>query len=182
MFVFILEVLNEDSHGAPGRNPGPLAFFNVSKKPTSPPKKAAVASMVPAPTPPVSYSGAPLPGLRVGGEPAVPKARGTKTKNILKKQGLSRGARVAIRAAVASNPSHPEAESLYPPVGASKLDDLIPAALRVRNAARPGAEPALVESRSPMPVPGPARADSWFDSDRGASVSLLPPRRQPLDS
>src|SRR5579863_1452007 len=65
MFVFLLEVLDEDGHGAPGRNPGPLAFFNMSKKPASPPKKAAVASEVLAPTPSVSYSEVPRPGLRV---------------------------------------------------------------------------------------------------------------------
>src|SRR5579863_7159443 len=40
MFGFLLEVLNEDGHRAPGRNPGPLAFFTMSKKPVSPPKKA----------------------------------------------------------------------------------------------------------------------------------------------
>src|SRR5579863_5335993 len=71
MFVFLLEVLNEDSHGSPGRNPGPLAFFNIPKKPSpSAPKKAAASPGVSAPTPSVSNSEAPLPGLRVGGKPA----------------------------------------------------------------------------------------------------------------
>src|SRR5579863_4099647 len=127
MFVFILEVLNEDGHGSPGRNPGPLAFFNMSRKPSpSAPKKAAASTGVPVPAPPVSHSGAPHLGLRVGDEPTKPRARGVKTKKTLQKPGLSREARVAVRAAVASNSSHPEAESLYPPVGVSRLDDSIP--------------------------------------------------------
>src|SRR5579863_7973741 len=52
------------------------------------------------------------------------------------------------------------------------MDDLIPAALRIRNAAGPSAKPIPIDSRSPTLVPGPARADSWFNSDRGASVTL----------
>src|SRR5579863_4801757 len=173
MFVFILEVLNEDGHGSPGRNPGPLAFFNTSRKPSpSAPKKAAASTGVPAPTPPVSDSGAPHPGLRVGGEPTKLRARGVKTKKTLQKPGLSREARVAIRAAVASNPSHPEAKSLYPPVGASKLDDLIPAALRICVAAGSSAEPPSPSTaRSLTPVPRPAHGDEWFE-DRAPSVSL----------
>src|SRR5579863_2115097 len=131
IFVFVLEVLNKDSHGSPGHNPGPLAFFNTSKKPSpSAPKKAAASSGVPAPAPPVSDSGVPHLGLRVGGEPTKPRARGVKTKKTLREPGLSREARVAIRAVVASNPLHPEAETLYPPVGASRLDNPIPALLR----------------------------------------------------
>ena len=75
MFVFLLEVLNEDSHGAPGCNPGPLAFFNVFKNPSpSALKKAAASHGASAPTPPVSHSGAPLPGLRAGGKPAGSQA------------------------------------------------------------------------------------------------------------
>ena len=82
---------------------------------------------------------------------------------------------MAIRAVVASNPLHPEADSLYPPVGASKLDDLIPAALRVRMAAAgSSAEPPSPSpsARSLTPVPGPAHGDAWFDEDRAPSVSL----------
>src|SRR5579863_2327757 len=98
MFVFLLEVLNEDSHGLPGRSPGPLAFFDSLKNPLpKSPKKAVAARSVPAPAPPVSYSGAPQPGLRVGGEPAAPHARGVKTKKTLRNPGLSREAREAIR-------------------------------------------------------------------------------------
>src|SRR5579863_2461312 len=132
MFVFLLEILDKDGHGAPGCNPSPLAFFNVPKKPASPPKMAVAPRAVPAPTPPVSYSGAPLLGLRVGGKPAKPKARGVKTKNILKTLGLSREERVAARAFVSSDPAHSTAKALYPPVGMSRLDDSIPAAPRAR--------------------------------------------------
>src|SRR5579863_4758238 len=79
MFVFLLEVLNEDSHGLSGWNPGPLAFFDKPKNPSpKAPKKAAASPGVPAPTPSVSHSEAPRPGLRVGGEPAELRTRGTK--------------------------------------------------------------------------------------------------------
>src|SRR5579863_6889791 len=98
MFVYLLEVLNVDSHGLPGRSPGPLAFFDSLKNPSpKSPKKDVAARNAPAPAPPVSYSGAPQPGLRVGGEPAAPHARGVKTKKTLQTPGLSREAREAVR-------------------------------------------------------------------------------------
>src|SRR5579863_2207673 len=81
MFVFLLEVLNMDSHGLSGQNPRPLAFFDTLKNPSlKSPKKAVASSGVLAPAPSVSCSEAPLPGLRVGGKPAEPCARGVKTK------------------------------------------------------------------------------------------------------
>jgi len=84
IFVFLLEVLNEDSHGLSGWNPRPLAFFNKLKNPSpKAPKKAMASPGVSVPTPPVSYSGAPLLGLRVGGKPVEPRARGVKMKKTL---------------------------------------------------------------------------------------------------
>ena len=140
MFVFLLEVLNEDSHGLPGRSPGPLAFFDSLKNPSPrAPKKATASHGVSAPTPPVSHSGAPLPGLRVGGKPEEPRTRGVKTKKTLLKPGLSREAREAIRHAVASQPGHPLAESLHPPLGQSALDP-IPSAPPVASGSGPRSE------------------------------------------
>src|SRR5579863_3350719 len=170
MFVFLLEVLNEDSHGSPGRNPGPLAFFDLIKKPSpSAPKTAAASHGASAPTPPVSHSGAPLPGLRAGGKPVKPRS-GVKTKKTLLVPGLSREAHVAIRQAVGSQPGHPLAESLHPPIGASQ--SLCPDPTGPPKAPGPGAAPPLLDSRSPMPVPGPAHGDEWFE-DRAGTVTLF---------
>ena len=86
---------------------------------------------------------------------------------------MSHEARLAVRAAVVLNLLHPEAETLYPPVGESKMDNLIPAALRVHNTARPSADPpSPFASGSLTPVPGPACGDSWFDEDWAPSVTL----------
>src|SRR5579863_4812495 len=171
MFVYILEVLNVDSHGLSGRSPGPLAFFDSLKNPSpKAPKKAAASHGVPAPAPPVSYSGAPLPGLRVGGEPAQPRARGVKTKKILRTPGLSREAREAIRHAVGSQPGHPLADSLHPPIGASQSMNPDPSG--PPKASGSGAVRPSFDTRSPTPVLGPARDVSWFDSNRAPSVSL----------
>src|SRR5579863_5270100 len=171
MFVFLLEVLNEDSHRLPGRSPGPLAFFDSLKNPSPrSPKKDAAARGVPAPAPPVSYSGAPLPGLRVGGEPAQPRARGVKTKKTLRTLGLTREERVNIWQAVGSQPGHPLADTLYPPIGASQ--SLHPDPTGPPRASGSGTVPPSLDSRSPMLVPGPARDVSWFDLDRAPSVTL----------
>jgi len=170
IFVFVLEVLNEDSHGSPGHNPGPLAFFNVSKKPSpSAPKKAAASHGVSAPTPSVSHSEAPLLGLRIGGKPTKSR-RGVKTKKTLLEPGLLHEAQVAVWQAVGSQPGHPLAESLYPPIGASQ--SLRPDPTGPPKASGSGTVPPLSKSRTPMPVPGPAHGDEWFDEDRAGSVSL----------
>src|SRR5579863_5323477 len=170
MFVFLLEVLNEDSHGSPGRNPGPLAFFNVSKNPSpSAPKKAAASHGASVPTPSVSYSEAPLPGLRAGGKPAKSR-RGVKTKKTLLTPGLSQEERESIWHAVGSQPGHPQADSLHPPVGASQ--SLRPDPTGPPKASGSGTAPLALDSRSPTPVPGPARDVSWFDSPRAPSVTL----------
>src|SRR5579863_4196060 len=169
MFVFLLEVLNEDSHGSPGHNPGPLAFFNLLKKPSpSAPKTAAASHGASAPTPPVSHSGAPLLGLRAGGKP-VKSCPGVKTKKTLLTPGLTREAHVAIRQAVGSQPGHPLAESLHPPIGASQ--SLRPDPTGPPKASGSGTAPPLLDSRSPTPVPGPAHGDEWFE-DRAGSVTL----------